>query len=60
MYACPNCNGNIKFDPATQMMRCSYCDTQISPHDKMFARSADEEKGIGDDEYEITDRKSVV
>lgn len=54
MYACPNCNGNIKFDPATQMMRCSYCDTQISPHDKMFARSADEEKGIGDDEYEIT------
>ena len=54
MYACPNCNSNIKFDPATQKMRCTYCDTLISPHDKMFARGADEEKGIGDDEYEIT------
>ncbi|MCR4618943.1 MAG: zinc ribbon domain-containing protein [Lachnospiraceae bacterium] len=57
MYACPNCGGNIKFDPATQMMKCSYCGTMISPHDKMYAHGADEEKGIdteADDEYEVT------
>ncbi|MBR1861247.1 MAG: zinc ribbon domain-containing protein [Lachnospiraceae bacterium] len=56
MYACPNCGSNIKFDPATQKMKCSYCDTMISPHDYMSAKSADEEKGIdlAEDEYEIT------
>ncbi len=56
MYACPNCGSNIKFDPATQKMKCSYCDTLISPHDKMFARGAEEQKGIDldSDEYEVT------
>ncbi len=62
MYACPNCGANIKFDPATQMMKCAYCDTQIAPFDYMHAKSADEEKGIdldrvieaGEEEFEVT------
>ncbi len=56
MYACPNCGANIKFDPATQKMKCSYCDTMISPHDYMHAKGADEEKGVDldSDEYEVT------
>ncbi len=57
MYACPNCGANIKFDPATQMMKCAYCDTQIAPFDYMHAKGADEEKGIdldSDEYYEVT------
>ena len=46
MYACPNCGANIKFDPATQLMKCEYCGTEILPTDHMFNRSAEEEKGI--------------
>ncbi len=56
MYACPNCGSNIRFDPATQKMKCSYCDTMISPHEYMSAKGADEEKGVdlAADEYEVT------
>jgi predicted RNA-binding Zn-ribbon protein involved in translation (DUF1610 family) len=28
-YKCPNCGGSVKFDSATQSMKCPYCDTEF-------------------------------
>ena len=28
-YKCPCCDGTIKFDSATQKMKCPYCDTEF-------------------------------
>ena len=28
-YKCPCCDGAIKFDSATQKMKCPYCDTEF-------------------------------
>lgn len=33
MFECPNCSGNIKFDIASQMMKCGYCDYQVDPYE---------------------------
>lgn len=54
MYACPGCGANIKFDPATQMMVCSYCGKTASPDSYMSAHSAQEMEGLADDEYQVT------
>lgn len=32
MYECPGCGGNLKFDIATQQMKCPYCDSQYDPY----------------------------
>ena len=26
---CPNCGGVMEFDPASQKMKCPYCDTEM-------------------------------
>jgi len=28
-YKCPNCNGAVRFDSASQMLKCPYCDTEF-------------------------------
>lgn len=33
MYACPNCNGGLKFDIASQMLACEYCNAQYDPYE---------------------------
>lgn len=33
MIECPGCGGNIKFDIATQLMKCGYCDSYYEPYD---------------------------
>lgn len=35
MIACPGCGANLRFDIATQQMKCSYCGTQYDP--QLFA-----------------------
>ena len=34
MYECPNCNGNLKFDIATQYLVCGHCDSRFSPYER--------------------------
>ena len=29
-YACPNCDGNLIFDPNSQSLKCPYCETLVS------------------------------
>lgn len=29
-FKCPNCGGSMEFDPASQRLKCPYCDTEIS------------------------------
>ena len=29
-YKCPNCNADLKFDPATQKLSCEYCDSSFT------------------------------
>ena len=31
MLACQNCGANVKFDIASQQMRCEYCGTKVTP-----------------------------
>ncbi|MBQ6454073.1 MAG: hypothetical protein IJJ14_06930 [Coriobacteriales bacterium] len=33
MFTCPSCSADMHFDPASQMLKCAYCDKVISPHD---------------------------
>lgn len=33
MIECPGCGGNLKFDIATQLMKCAYCDAAYEPYD---------------------------
>ena len=32
MLACQNCGANVKFDIASQQMRCEYCDSYFDPY----------------------------
>ena len=32
MYQCQNCGGTLKYDIATQQMRCEYCDSAFDPY----------------------------
>lgn len=42
MYECPNCAGNLKFDIASQMLSCEYCDTKLDPYAVTKDRDAEE------------------
>ena len=33
MYQCTNCNGGLKFDIASQMLSCEYCNTKFDPYE---------------------------
>lgn len=33
MYECPNCGSNLKFDIASQQLRCEHCQTLVDPYD---------------------------
>lgn len=53
MYECPNCTGNLKFDIATQALKCDYCGTTMNPYDYQKEQDATE-TSLGEDEYEVT------
>lgn len=42
MIECPNCGGNLKFDIATQQMKCEYCLTTHDPYEVAKDRDAEE------------------
>ncbi len=42
MYECPNCGGNLKFDIASQMLKCDYCLTTADPYVITKDRDAEE------------------
>ena len=52
MYECPNCGRNLKFDIASQMMKCEYCDTKISPYEAVDKHAAIERPKFGNDASE--------
>ncbi|MCR4897554.1 MAG: hypothetical protein K5891_12350 [Lachnospiraceae bacterium] len=46
MIACPNCGGNLKFDPATQKMRCAFCDSEFSPEEVQEEHEAQAQEAV--------------
>lgn len=32
MYECPNCNGNLKFEIASQQLFCAHCESRFDPY----------------------------
>lgn len=46
MFICKGCGANINFDAISQMMRCPYCDTEISPEDEVEVKYAVESEDI--------------
>lgn len=42
MYECPNCGGNLKFDIATQQLKCDYCLTHKDPYEVTKEKDAEE------------------
>ncbi|MGN0377230.1 MAG: hypothetical protein ACI4ED_06310 [Suilimivivens sp.] len=42
MYECPNCGGNLKFDIASQLLKCDYCQTTKDPYEVTKDRDAEE------------------
>lgn len=42
MYECPNCGGNLKFEIASQLLKCDYCDTTQDPYSITKAKDAEE------------------
>ena len=50
MYACPNCGGGLRFDIASQALKCDYCDSRHDPYDITKEKDAGVETG----EYGVT------
>lgn len=42
MYECPNCGGNLKFDIASQQLKCDYCLTMKDPYEVTKDKDAEE------------------
>ena len=49
MYACPNCGGGLKFDIASQQLKCDYCSTFTDP----YSISREKDAGVETDEYGV-------
>lgn len=50
MIKCPNCSGEMSFDPTLQMVKCRYCDSLFTPEEINEKAKAVEEKA--EDSYE--------
>ncbi len=49
-YQCPNCGGNMVFEPETQSLHCSYCDHRIDLNGEHSNVENDLEQGLSTDE----------
>lgn len=49
MYACPNCNGGLKYDITSQMLGCEYCNAQYDPYEMDGPQTA-----VENDSLEVT------
>ncbi len=43
MIECPNCGGNLKFDIASQQLKCEYCLTMHDPYEVSREKDAEEQ-----------------
>ncbi len=43
MNACPNCGGDLRFDPAKQKLVCDFCDSEFDPKEMTGPNSAEEQ-----------------
>lgn len=43
MVGCPACGAGMRFDPASQMVKCDHCDTKIVPEDAVTTQYAGEQ-----------------
>lgn len=50
MIACPGCGGNLKFDIASQLMKCDFCSNQYNPYD---FDSKNQDAVDGTDAYDV-------
>ena len=42
-YKCPNCGGPLRFDPASQKLKCEYCDSLFTQEEvEEFYRPSEE------------------
>ncbi len=48
MYACPGCGGDLKFDIASQQLKCVYCSSEYDPY------SMDQSSEAEQDDYDVT------
>ena len=42
MYQCPGCGGGLRFDIATQNMKCDQCETLVDPYSLNIKEGAEE------------------
>jgi len=49
MYACPNCNAGLKYDIASGMLGCEYCNTKYDPYEMDGPQTA-----VENDTLEVT------
>lgn len=52
MIKCPNCAGEVKFDPATQKIKCNYCGSAFEPKELSEDVKAIDESKEKNDSYE--------
>ena len=51
MYECPNCGGDLRFDIASQKLKCNHCESSFDPYEQEKQADAVEST---DDEYQVT------
>lgn len=54
MFECPNCGGNLKFDIASQQIKCPSCDSQFDPYEVKKENAVSESNMVGEDEFNVT------
>lgn len=62
-YKCPNCGGDLRFDPQTQEYKCEYCISQFSQSqldEHISAAGQQEEKKAAEQENSGQDGQAVV
>ena len=47
MYNCPNCSGNLRFDIASQQLKCDYCETLLDPYEYQKTQDAEQSDVFG-------------
>lgn len=46
MYACSNCNGGLRYDIASKMLKCDYCNSQYEPYEMDGLQTAVEDNSL--------------
>lgn len=46
MYACSNCNGGLRYDITSKLLKCGYCDAQYDPYEMDGPQTAVEDNSL--------------